>query len=267
MTLDDGTCPFCGEPRDLSLFEIWEDGSFQLSTCCAGLLEHVSGEMEADPCWGRELLRHLGAEDLTGHRLRRVSDGHGNGPVLDWQLRVRGVAFPVARAFIDKHHQHVGAPHAWRFGASIWNGHAMMGVLTVGNPVAPAFNGRGIVEVNRLCVRRDLNPMLRWNCCSMLLGHAAAEAGRRGFSRIITYTRGDEDGASLRASGWVCEGLAGGGGWHSGRRARSNRNAWIVKQRWSRTLSPKPPIQPRLPPPAAPGWLDPPAGDAAVPFV
>jgi len=54
--------------------------------------------------------------------------------------------------FIDKHHQHVGAPHAWRFGASIWNDRAMMGALTMGNPVAPGFNGRGIAEVNHLCV-------------------------------------------------------------------------------------------------------------------
>ncbi len=266
MTLDVPTCPFCGEPEELSLFEIWEDGNFQISTCCLWLLEHISAEIDADPRWGRDLLRHLGAEDLTGHRLRRVSDGQGNGPVLDWQLRVRDVSFPVARAFIDKHHQHVGAPHAWRFGASIWNGHALMGVLTVGNPVAPALNGRGIVEVNRLCVRRDLDPMLGWNCCSMLYGHAAAEAERRRFSRIITYTRVDEDGTSLKAAGWVCEGPAGGRGWHSHRRARSNRNAWIMKQRWSRTLHPRPLAGPRLPPPVVPGWLDPPGLGASALF-
>lgn len=151
-----------------------------------------------------------GSMQRRRHWLRRVSDGHGDGPVLDWRLRVRGVSFPVAHAFIDKYHQHVGAPHAWRFGASIWNGHARIGVSTVGNPVAPAFDGLGVVEVNRLYVRRDLNSMLRWNCCLMLLGHAAAEAERHGFNRVITYTRTDEDGASLRAAGWVCEDPAGG---------------------------------------------------------
>jgi hypothetical protein len=47
----------------------------------------------------------------------------------------------------------------WRrhsYGASIWNGHAMMGVVTVGNPVAPALNGRGILKASRLCLRGDL---------------------------------------------------------------------------------------------------------------
>jgi hypothetical protein len=91
------------------------------------------------------------------------------------------------------------------------NGSALMGVVTIGNPLAPAFNGRGIVEVNQLCIRGDLNPMLRWNCCSKLYAHAATEAERRGFGRIITYIRADEEGTSLRAAGWVCDGPAGDG--------------------------------------------------------
>jgi hypothetical protein len=108
------------------------------------------------------------------------------------------------------------------------------------------LNGRGIAEVNRLCIRGDLHPMLRWSCCSMLYAHSAREAERRGFSRIITAIRDDEEGISLRAAGWVCEGAPGGRGWHSARRSRSNRNAWITKQRWSRTLRPKPAATPRL---------------------
>ncbi len=128
MLDNDGVRLFCGDPEELSILEIWEDGNFQLSTCCIGLLEHVSAEIDADPAWGRELLCHLGAEELTGHRLRRVSDGQGNGPVLDYNLRIAAVSFPAARAFIGKHHRHCGPPHAWRFGTSVWNGYMMMGV-------------------------------------------------------------------------------------------------------------------------------------------
>ncbi len=232
-------CLFCGEVEDVAIHEIWTDGNFQLRTCCIGLLEHVSWEIERDPKWGRDLLRYLGAEDLTGFKLRRVCDGQGNGPALDYQLRIAEVSFRTARAFVGRFHAHCGPPRGWRFGASIWNGPVLMGVVTVGNPVARAYNGRGIVEVNRLCIRRDVNPMLRWNCCSMLYGHSAREAERRGFTRIITYTCDDEEGASLRAAGWVCEGRAGGRGWHGSGRRRSNRNAWIPKQRWSRALAPR----------------------------
>jgi len=52
--------------------------------------------------------------------------------------------------------------------------------------------------------------------------------------------RSDEDGASLRASGWVPEATVRGRGWHSARRARSNTNALVDKVRWGRALHPKP---------------------------
>ena len=85
----------------------------------------------------------------------------------------------------------------------------------VGNPVARALNGRGIVEVNRLCVRRDIAPMLCRDACSKLYSVAARAAERAGFVRIISYTRQDEDGASLRAAGWVPDATVRGRSWHS----------------------------------------------------
>ncbi len=70
----------------------------------------------------------------------------------------------------------------------------------------------------------------------------------------------DEDGASLRAAGWMPDATVRGRGWHSKRRARSNTNAFVDKVRWSRTLYPKPAGKP---PPAVsavpgswPGWLE-----------
>ena len=223
--------------------------------------------MDADPAWGRELLRQLGAEELTGHRLRRVGDGAGCHPMLDWQLVLRPIRFAEARAFIAEHHQYCPPPVAWRFGKSIWNGRQMLGVVTVGNPVARALMGRGIVEVNRRCIRRDVAPLLCWNAASMLYGDAARQAERAGFSRIITYSRQDEDGVSLRAAGWTDEGAAGGRGWHSPSRPRGNRNAFVPKRRWSRTLHPR---TPRLAPPApiatTPLWIGDPADHGACSF-
>ena len=252
-------CIFCGESEELSLHEAWVDGNFTLATCCAGLLEHVSAEMHADPAWGRTLLRRLGAEDLTGRTLRRVTDGAGNGPVLDFKLEVGAVSFAVARAFVERYHRHCAAPRGWRFGFAVFNGYARVGVVTVGNPVARALNGRGIVEVNRLCVRDDLDPMLKWNACSMLYARSAREAERRGFNRIVTYTREDEGGATLRAAGWNCDGPAAGRGWHGSRRSRSNVNAWIGKLRWSLTLRPKTqrPARTCAPPGPVLDWLRP----------
>ncbi len=103
-------CWFCGQPEVLEIEQIWTDSNFQLDTCCPALLESVSAGMDDDPAWGRDLLRRLGAETLTGHRLRRVGDGQGCHPMLDWQLELRPVRFAQARAFIALHHQHCPPP-------------------------------------------------------------------------------------------------------------------------------------------------------------
>ena len=250
-------CLFCNSPEVLAIADIWMDGNFLLETCCPSRLEQVSADMEDDPAWGRDLLCRLGAEALTGRRLRRVNDGKGCHPMLDWQLEIRPVSFSTARAFVLQYHVHCPPPVAWRFGMSVWNGSQMIGVATVGNPVARAFNRRGIVEVNRLCVRRDIPALLRWNAASMLYGRCARTAEQSGWHRIITYTREDEDGTSLRAAGWTEEGPAGGGGWHRAARARANRNAFIRKTRWSRMLRPRAERPPArvLPAPAMPFWI------------
>ena len=110
--------------------------------------------------------------------------------------------------------------------------------------------GRGIAEVSRLCIRRDVAPLLVWNAASMLYGAACRSAERAGFQRMITYTRdGEEEGGSLVAAGFVRDCLVRGRSWHSARRRRSNSNAGD-KVRWSRTLRPKP-ARPPAPPSSA----------------
>ena len=234
------TCLFCGGPEQVELSEIWSGHEFMVETCCEGFHESIVREMADDPDWARSLLRQLGAEALTGHRLRRLADEGSGSLVLDWQLEIGPIALAAAKRFIAQHHGHCRPPVTWRFGAGIWNGRTMLGVVTVGNPVAKALCGRGILEVNRLCVRRDVPRMLAWNAASMLYGWAAREAGRRGWGKVITYTRADEDGTSLRAAGWTREATVRGRGWHSARRGRSNSNGWICKVRWSRALRPRP---------------------------
>jgi hypothetical protein len=110
----------------------------------------------------------------------------------------------------------------------------MLGVVMIGNPIAPALNGRGILEVNRLCICRDVPTALAWNASSQLYGWAAREARRRGWKHIISYTRVDEQGTALRAAGWTKEATVRGCGWHSGKRSWSNRNSFVDKIRWGK---------------------------------
>ncbi len=235
-----GLCLWCGDPEVLEIADIWTSHEFTLDTCCLARHEQVVTEMAEDPAWATDLLRHLGVEELTGHRLRRLYDDRFNPPVLDYRLDVRPVTFAAMCDFVRRHHRHCPPPVTWRFGAAIFNGWTRIGVASVGNPVAATYMHRGWVEVNRLCVRHDLAPQLVWNACYQLYGHAAREAERHGFSKIITYIRADEDGTSLKAAGWICGGVAGGRSWNSPSRRRNTNNAFVPKLRWSRLLRPKP---------------------------
>ena len=228
-------CLFCGEPEHVKIFEVWGH-EFMLDTCCEGLHEQLVVEMNADPGWARRFLQRLDIEALCGHELRRVADDDCSGMVLDWQLQIADVTHAQARSFIARHHAHCRPPVIWRFHTGIYNGRTLLGVAVVGNPVARCYNGRGIVEVNRLCIRRDTAKPLRWNAASKLYGWCAREAARQGWTKIITYTRADELGTSLRAAGWEQEGTVRGRGWHSQRRERSNTNSWVDKVRWSKNL-------------------------------
>lgn len=230
-------CLFCDQPERVEIFEVWGH-EWMFETCCEGLHEQLAIEMADDPDWAKQFLRTLDLETLCGSKLRRVSDDGGCGLILDWNLEIHDIDRACARRFIAQHHAHCRVPVTWRFHTGIYNGRTLLGVAIVGNPVAPGFNGRGIAEVNRLCIRRDTAVALRWNAASMLYGWCAREATRRGWRKIITYTRVDEPGTSLRAAGWTPECRVRGRGWHSARRARSNTNSWIDKVRWARELAP-----------------------------
>ena len=230
-------CMFCGQPEHVEIFEVWGH-EWMFETCCEGLHEQLAIEMVEDPEWAERFLRTLDLEVLCGGKLRRVADDGACGVILDWALEIREIDRDCAKRFIAQHHAHCRVPVTWRFHTGIYNGRTLLGVAVVGNPVAPALNGRGILEVNRLCIRRDTAAALRWNAASMLYGWCAREAARQGWRKIITYTRADEPGTSLRAAGWTQECRVRGRGWHSARRARSNTNSWIDKIRWARDLIP-----------------------------
>lgn len=66
-----------------------------------------------------------------------------------------------------------------------------------------------------------------------------------GYERIQTYILDSEAGTSLRASGWECEGAAGGGQWkHTDGRPRRTDQPTEVKSRWAKRLNPtQPPVE------------------------
>ena len=111
----------------------------------------------------------------------------------------------------------------------------------VGRPVSRILDQRGdTLEVNRLCLNRDLPDPLRWNACSQLYAWAARQTEARGYDRVITYIRNDEPGTSLKAAGWIAEAETAGGTRTRTKRQRSEHNT-VPKVRWGKKLRPRTP--------------------------
>ena len=106
------------------------------------------------------------------------------------------VTFRQACAFIAEHHRHHKPPRGMKFCLGVAEDGELVGVATVGRPVARAYDDGRTLEVNRTCTdgTRNVN--------SMLYGAAWKAARAMGYRRLITYTQAGESGASLKGAGW-----------------------------------------------------------------
>ena len=87
------------------------------------------------------------------------------------------------------------------------------------------------LEVNRLCTDGARN------ACSMLYGAAVRAAKAMGYHKVITYILDSECGVSLKASGFMCEGPAGGLEWTGRRKPKDNgQYPHQMKTRWVKIL-------------------------------
>jgi hypothetical protein len=225
------TCLHCGQPERAELFEVWSPREFLMETCCDGFHEAVNDFLAEDPKTAGAWLNKIAAGVIPP--VRRVLDA-GSQLVLDYNIGIADVGWRDAKALVAQHHRHCPPPAGWRFGAAVRNGPEVIGVAMVGRPGARGYDPAKVVEVNRLCVREDITEGLSWNACSMLYGWAAREAKRRGYFKIITYTRADEPGTTLRAAGWTLEARVKGRSWNTPSRPRSDKSEVIDKFRWAR---------------------------------
>ncbi|HMJ03091.1 MAG TPA: XF1762 family protein, partial [Conexibacter sp.] len=83
-----------------------------------------------------------------------------------------------------------------KFALGAARGDELVGVAIVGRPLARLLQDGWTLEVLRLCTTGDRN------ACSFLYGACWRAARALGYRRLVTYTRADEGGASLRASGF-----------------------------------------------------------------
>ena len=144
-------------------------------------------------------------------------------------LEIRPITYQQASQFIIQYHQHHGPPQGCKFCIGAFVGGKMVACVVCGRPVSRMLDNGRTCEITRLC--SDGTP----NACSFLYGACCRIAKAMGYKRIITYTLASENGASLRASNFLYDGIAGGVKW-TGIRDRGQKIPSEMKNRWVKDL-------------------------------
>lgn len=140
------------------------------------------------------------------------------------------VTLREANEFVRQHHRHHKPTVGHKFSIGVQEDGRLAGVAICGRPVSRFLDDGYTLEVNRLCTDGAKN------ACSMLYGAAVRAARAMGYHKVITYILDSECGASLKASGFVCEGPAGGMEWtgRSKRCRKLSRWKWRRRENWRR---------------------------------
>lgn len=145
------------------------------------------------------------------------------------EKQIKPITFKEACSFIAANHRHHKPTVGHKFSLGLYQGDKLIGVAVCGRPVSRHYDDGLTCEINRVCTDGTKN------ACSMLYGACCRVAKEMGYQKVITYILQSENGASLKASNFICEGEAGGTHWTGGR----NRGQSIPaekKTRWIKWL-------------------------------
>jgi len=154
--------------------------------------------------------------------MRRRVAGDTGGEMIELQP----ITYAEACAFITEHHSHHLPPQGWKFGVAVNNGEKVVGVITIGRPVARNLDNGWTLEVTRCCTDGTKH------AASMLYGAAWRAVKAMGYKRLITYTLAEEPGTSLTAAGWKSLYETGGGSWSCESRPRIDKHPLGQKTLW-----------------------------------
>lgn len=144
-------------------------------------------------------------------------------------MEIRPITLRQASDFINRYHRHHKAPIGCKFCLGCFAGESMVGCAVCGRPVSRYLDDGFTCEISRVCTDGT------YNACSMLYGACCRVAKEMGYRKVITYILQSENGASLKASNFMCEGIAGGVKW-TGKRDKGQNIPHELKKRWVRYL-------------------------------
>lgn len=146
------------------------------------------------------------------------------------KLRLRPWTVKRAHAlqFVKDVHRKLPNVQGAMWCVSVRSGSEIVGVALVGWPSQVQTND----EIDHLRVLRVAVKEGYKNACSMLYGAAWRAARAMGCTSMDTFTLQEEPGTSLRAAGWIEDGLTAGGEYSRKSRPRKKQVDARPKRRW-----------------------------------
>lgn len=133
-----------------------------------------------------------------------------------------------AHAFVDRTHRHLQSPRGDVIRVGLTRDGVLVGVGVAGRPSSRHQQDGATLEITRVAVISGVD-----NGCSKIYAALRRAASNLGYKRVITYTRADETGVSLRAAGFREDGVSSGGSWSRRRRPRAAPENGGPKVRWA----------------------------------
>lgn len=146
-------------------------------------------------------------------------------------MKIVPITFRTASEFVKKNHRHLDSTIGCKFCIGVVKEEQLIGVAICGRPVSRFLDDGKTIEINRVCVLENHK-----NACSKLYSACCRIAKEMGYQRAITYILESENGASVKASNFISEGLAGGKHW-TGVRNTGVNTPKEMKIRFSKKLT------------------------------
>jgi hypothetical protein len=136
----------------------------------------------------------------------------------------------AALKWIRERHRHLPKLQGAMFAVACEAQFEIVGVGVAGNP-SRVWQGQRKIVISRVATTGYRN------ACSAVYGHLCQAAKALGYLEAWTYTLPEEDGASLRAAGFMDMGMTEGGSYDRPSRAREFPVRPEPKRRWCRILN------------------------------
>lgn len=145
-------------------------------------------------------------------------------------MEIRPITLKSANNFVNLYHRHHKPVAGCKFAVALYDDEILVGVAICGRPISRILDDGLTLEINRCCTDGTKN------ACSMLYGACCRVAKAMGYKKVITYTLQSETGVSLKAAGFIDDGIAGAPKWTGKRSGRDNGVPAERKTRWIKQM-------------------------------